>query len=163
MSGPATNEPLVHTIISGGQTGVDRAALDFALDHGFECGGWIPRGRRTEDGCLPQRYPLKELPTRDYRDRTLRNVQDSDGTLILTRGVPRGGTAYTLACAKQQKRPFMSIDLDEDPDVQEVRSWLSRHGITTLNVAGPRLSQHHDIYILTKQYLSVIFHAGNAA
>ena len=157
MKPDASHSPSVQTIISGGQTGVDRAALDFALDHGFDCGGWIPRGRRTEDGPLPPRYPLTELETPNYKDRTLRNVQDSDGTLILTRGAPTGGTAYTLACAQRHARPFWVVDLDKDVDPLGVRAWLHLNQISRLNVAGPRASKHPDIYHLSNYFLKVVF------
>src|SRR5512132_1315628 len=82
-------------IVSGGQTGVDRAALDAAMAFGLACGGWVPRGRRAEDGAVPPRYPMRETRGYTYAERTRRNVRDSDGTLILTRGRPTGGTALT--------------------------------------------------------------------
>src|SRR6266571_9073801 len=83
---------VVSKIVSGGQTGVDRAALDVALELGIPCGGWCPRGRRAEDGIIPERYPLIETPTTAYPQRTERNVRDSDGTLVLTVGRADGGT-----------------------------------------------------------------------
>lgn len=131
-------------VVSGGQTGVDRAALDVAMTLGFRCGGWIPRGRRTEDGPLPQHYPLRETPSSAYEVRTRLNVRDSDGTLILTRGRPSGGTA--LAMARELARPTRVIDLDDPPDPGEVRQWLIAHRIRVLNVAGPRRSSHPGIY-----------------
>src|SRR5207302_8438813 len=98
-------------IISGGQTGVDRAALDVALELGLPCGGWCPRGRRAEDGPLDARYPLRETPWSGYPQRTGWNVRDSDGTLILTRGRPDRGTAYTAEVAGRLHKPCLILDL----------------------------------------------------
>src|SRR5437660_8666127 len=96
-------------LISGGQTGVDRAALDVALELGLPCGGWCPRGRKAEDGVIPDRYPLAETPSPSYRQRTRWNVRDSDGTLILVRGRPTGGTALTLASARRLGKPVLVV------------------------------------------------------
>src|SRR5512134_3746342 len=103
----------IERVVSGGQTGVDRAALDAALALGLPCGGWCPRGRRAEDGAIPLHYPLRETPTARYPQRTEWNVRDSDGTLILTRGRPRGGTAYTISVARRLGRPLLVVDLAE--------------------------------------------------
>lgn len=133
---------MIEKIVSGGQTGVDRAALDAALDRGLPCGGWCPRGRRAEDGPIPARYPLIETPTVDYAERTRWNVRDSDGTLILTRGDMIGGTRLTAEFAASLTRPLLVIDLaaqDEDAVViARIRDWIERSGICILNVAGPR-------------------------
>src|SRR5437870_9182944 len=98
-------------IISGGQTGVDRAALDVALELGLPCGGWCPKRRRAEDGPIPERYPLTETSSRAYPQRTRCNVLDSDGTLILTRGRPTGGTALTIQIAAESGKPYFVVDL----------------------------------------------------
>jgi hypothetical protein len=135
-------------IISGGQTGVDRAALDVALELGIPCGGWCPRGRRAEDGPIPDRYPLEETPTEEYPERTERNVAASDGTLILTRGTPDRGTALTARIANRHGKPLYVVDLAQ-PDAAEVakaRAWLEAQRIEVLNVAGPRESAHDGIY-----------------
>src|SRR5947209_13063019 len=97
---------MVAKIVSGGQTGVDRAALDVALELGLPCGGWCPRGRRAEDGPLPARYPLTETSWEGYPQRTRWNVRDSDGTLILTRGQPDRGTALTIKLAQRLGKPY---------------------------------------------------------
>jgi predicted Rossmann-fold nucleotide-binding protein len=133
-------------IISGGQTGVDRAALDVALELGVPCGGWCPKGRKAEDGCIPDRYPLQETPFPDYKVRTEWNVKDSDGTLILTSGKPTGGTALTITLAEKYAKPNLILVFSETSTPAAVRQWLSRHNIRTLNVAGPRESEEPRIY-----------------
>lgn len=133
------------TVISGGQTGVDRAALDAARACGLLCGGWCPRGRKAEDGRIDPGYPLVETPDGDYSQRTEWNVRDSDGTLVLTRGRPKGGTAFTLAVARRLGRPLLLVDLAQVPSPDAARHWLEAEKIAVLNVAGPRESQHPGI------------------
>jgi hypothetical protein len=128
-------------IVSGGQTGVDRAALDVALRLGIPCGGWCPRGRRAEDGRIPARYPLVETPTARYPQRTEWNVRDSDGTVVLHAGRPRGGTALTLRLLDSQRKPVLRLDLDDGPDPRILAEWIALEGIRVLNVAGPRESE----------------------
>ncbi len=140
-------------VVSGGQTGVDRAALDAAVELGITCGGWCPLGRLAEDGPLDGRYPLEETPTSEYAERTMWNVRDSDGTLILRFGPLTGGTAYTVDCARRLSRPWLEIDLEADPEPAELRSWLASAGISTLNVAGPRGSRHPEVYPRARAYL----------
>ncbi|MCB9477825.1 MAG: putative molybdenum carrier protein [Deltaproteobacteria bacterium] len=131
----------VEKIVSGGQTGVDRAALDAALAWGVPCAGWCPAGRLAEDGPIDERYPLRETPGADYSERTERNVLDSDGTLILNVGTLDGGTAYTAKMAKRHGKPYLIVRIDEDADVREAVSWLARHHIVVMNIAGPRESK----------------------
>lgn len=140
-------------IVSGGQTGVDRAALDTALQLGLHCGGWCPRGRRAEDGPIPERYPLRETPTASYPQRTEWNVRDSDGTLVLHRGRLRGGTALTLRLARRLGRPALAVDLSAAPRAEAVREWIRREGIATLNVAGPRESEQPGIHAQAAAFL----------
>ncbi len=128
-------------VISGGQTGVDRAALDVALELGIPCGGWCPRGRLAEDGRIADRYPLDETPTPDYVQRTEWNVRDADATLVLHRGRLRGGTALTVALARRRGRPCLTVDLAAAADVEAIRAWLIEQRVSVLNVAGPRESQ----------------------
>jgi hypothetical protein len=146
---------VIERIVSGGQTGVDRAALDVALALGLPCGGWCPRGRRAEDGPIDERYPLRETPSPDYPQRTEWNVRDSDGTLVLTRGRPSGGTALTLALARRLDRPCLVLDLASDPDPDHVKRWVEAEGIRTLNVAGPRESQHPGIQDDARAFLEM--------
>jgi hypothetical protein len=146
-------KPALSKIISGGQTGVDRAALDVALELGIPCGGWCPRGRRAEDGPIPDRYSLDETPWGGYPQRTEWNVRDGDGTLILTRGEPDRGTAYTIRLAKQKKKPHLLMDLADEVDVTLIRSWIEQKQIHTLNVAGPRESSSPGIYDQALQLL----------
>lgn len=132
-------------IVSGGQTGADRGALDAAMELGFPVGGWCPAGRRAEDGPIPSRYPLKETPSPEYAVRTAWNVRDSSGTLIFSAGELVGGTAFTVREARQRRKPLMVIDpYGFDPII--VREWIEKHGIDRLNVAGPRESEQPGIY-----------------
>src|SRR5947209_12411896 len=96
-------------IVSGGQTGVDRAALDVALELGLPCGGWCPKGRLAEDGVVPDRYPLDEAPTASYPERTRLNVRDSDATLVLSWGAPQGGTLLTVRACQGQGKPHLVL------------------------------------------------------
>jgi hypothetical protein len=143
-------------IVSGGQTGVDRAALDLALELGLPCGGWCPRGRRAEDGPLPERYPLRETSSPAYPQRTAGNVRDSDATLILTRGEPDPGTALTARLAARYGRPHLIVDLAKSPDAARVRAWLDENQIRVLNVAGPRESAKPGIYAQAKEFLRAV-------
>ena len=132
---------MVQKIVSGGQTGVDRAVLDVALELRIPCGGWCPAGRRAEDGPLPLRYPLVETPSVDYRQRTEWNVRDSDGTLVLTRGRPTGGTRFSLRMAMRLGKPRLAIDLDKTVETAAIKAWIAKNQISILNVAGPRESE----------------------
>jgi hypothetical protein len=140
-------------IVSGGQTGVDRAALDVALRLGLPCGGFCPRGRRAEDGPLARRYPLVETPSPDYAQRTEWNVRDADGTLVLTSGALRGGTALTARRARALGKPLLVLDLALEPDPRSVAAWATAHGVRVLNVAGPRESQRPGFYARAFRFL----------
>lgn len=149
-------------IVSGGQTGVDRAALDVAIVRGIPHGGWCPRGRRAEDGRIPDRYALREDDSPDYAARTERNVVDSDGTLVLAIGAPRDGTALTVRLAKRHAKPCLVVDLGAPPAPATVVDWIATHAIRTLNVAGPRESTHPGIGGRAVAYLErVLARAGD--
>jgi hypothetical protein len=130
-------------IISGGQTGVDRGALDAALELGSTCGGWCPEGRRAEDGRIPVRYPLRELIGGAYADRTRRNVEDAEGTLILHLGPVSGGTQLTLETCRRLGKPVLLLDaatVSSEDGAAQACSFVAAHDIRRLNVAGPRES-----------------------
>ena len=135
---------MVRKIVSGGQTGTDRAALDFALAHGYEVGGWVPKGRLAEDGPIPGRYPgLRESDSPDPAVRTALNVRDSDATLILSHGPLTGGSLLTFREATRAGKPVLHLDLDAIPSTQAtrvLREWLASQRPNVLNVAGPRAS-----------------------
>ncbi len=137
---------LIAKLISGGQTGVDRAALDVALAGELLIGGWCPKGRLAEDGIIPMIYPLLETPSPHYAQRTRWNVRDADATLVLIRNVPTGGTALTIHTARRLHKPYRVIDLTTKPDPTAVASWISQAGMIVLNVAGPRESTCPGIY-----------------
>jgi hypothetical protein len=136
----------IQRLISGGQTGVDRAALDVAIALGVPAGGWCPAGRWAENGPIPLRYPLVETPRTDPAQRTEWNIRDSDGTLVVLDGKPRGGTALTIQTAARLARPLFILDLAGYPEVGAVRRWLDVEQIAVLNVAGPRESECPGIY-----------------
>ncbi len=144
---------LLEKIISGGQTGVDRAALDVAMEFGIPCGGWCPQGRRAEDGRIPDSYPLQEASSPDYPFRTRLNVEDSDGTLILSRGSPQGGTALTLKLATKLNKPFLLVDLDRETDPFQVWQWIKINRVRVLNVAGPREGESAGIFEKASSFL----------
>ncbi|MCA9145351.1 MAG: putative molybdenum carrier protein [Planctomycetaceae bacterium] len=145
---------VVQRIVSGGQTGVDRGALDAAIFLGIEHGGWCPRGRLAEDGIIPARYELTETDSAKYPIRTQRNVIDSDGTLILYEGELQGGTALTLRFAKEHNKPCLAIDLASPLDFEMARQWIVGESLEVLNVAGPRESSSPGIADAALSYLT---------
>lgn len=144
---------MIEKIVSGGQTGVDRAALDCAIALQIPHGGWCPAGRRAEDGIIPERYRLVETDSPEYGDRTRKNVEDSDGTLVLNRNQLEGGTAATLGFAGSCGKPVMVVDLDSPPAMDDIRNWLAANHIEHCNVAGPRESKIPGIYRQAYRYL----------
>ncbi len=143
-------------IVSGGQTGVDRAALDAAIELGIPHGGWCPKGRLAEDGRIPDKYNLSETKTRKYPERTIMNIHDSDGTLIITRSEPTGGTLLTKNVAEKSKKPLLVITINKrvsQKKVVSILSWISENKIKVLNIAGPRESTTSGIYEVAKRLI----------
>lgn len=146
-------------IVSGGQTGADRAALDWAIARGIAHGGWCPRGRRAEDGRISAHYALEETPSRDYAQRTRWNVRDSDATLIVSRAAwLTGGSAYTARCAERLGRPWLHARPGAD-DAAAILAFVEQNRVRTLNVAGPRASTEPAIYAYTLALLERLAHA----
>lgn len=146
-------------LVSGGQTGADRAALDFALAHGIATGGWVPKGRLAEDGAIPDRYVgLLETNSGDFALRTVLNVRDSDATLILSHGPLAGGSLLTLREAAATGRPLLHLDFDQlsfAEAADRLRAWLQALRPITLNVAGPRASHDPRIAAATERVLEL--------
>ncbi len=140
-------------IVSGGQTGVDRAALDAGLEGGIQVGGWCPVGRRAEDGKIPERYPLVELDSPEYDARTEQNVVDSAATLVLNLGVLADGTALTVQLARKHRKPCLVVQLDGDADPGTVAEWIRKLGVKVLNIAGPRESKRPGVYESALQFV----------
>ncbi len=144
-------------IVSGGQTGVDRAALDAALELGISCGGWCPAGRRAEDGPIDSRYPLTETKTSDYLERTRLNVKDSDASLIIYFDKVEGGTKKTRAICEQLGKPFLLLDmssLDEEHALSVLHQFIQENNVRSLNVAGPRASKQAQAHSVTHSLIS---------
>lgn len=145
---------IVEKIISGGQTGADRAGLDVALWHQFPHGGWCPRGRKAEDGPLAGQFQLVETPTSNYLQRTEWNVRDTDGTIVFTLSpIVTGGSLRTLEFARKHKKPFLHIHRGMYQPDSAVQQFISTHGIKLLNIAGSRESKEPGIHQWTKEVL----------
>ena len=156
---------MIARLVSGGQSGVDRAALDAALEIGLPCGGWCPKGRKAEDGRIDDRYPLVETPSGGYSQRTRWNVRDSNATLILTWGRPTGGTLLTADECRKVGKPCFVIDLADETNMAEgvpaAREWIAAtDGI--LNVAGSRASEHVGVYDRAKAFILAALGGGGS-
>ena len=150
----------VEKIVSGGQTGADRAALDFALAHNIPHGGWCPRGRRAEDGALETHYALRETPDPDYPQRTEWNVRDSDGTVIFSLAPElTGGSKLTAELAARQGRPCLHLSRQTHGDTAagRLREFVEQHDIRILNVAGPRASNEPAVPRFVLETLEKLF------
>lgn len=151
---------MLKKIISGGQTGADQGALDAAMEKGFRYGGSIPAGRKTENGPLPSSYAMTVMSSAEYRVRTLQNIKDADGTLILSHGPLSGGSLLTLNLAEKLERPCLHINfsaIDTKDATIEARRWIRENRIETMNVAGPRASSdsriHNRVRLLVLQLI----------
>lgn len=149
--------PTLTCIVSGGQTGVDRGALDAAIWLAIPHGGKCPQGRRAEDGVIPDRYLLEETTSRRYSIRTEMNVVESDGTLILYYGQLSGGTDFTRRMAIKNQKPFFLFDFTDPSDFDDIITWISEHDIAVLNCAGPRESSCPGIGSLARQVCLELF------
>jgi hypothetical protein len=149
----------LHRLISGGQTGVDRGALDAALEAGISVGGWCPRGFRAEDGRVPDKYSLRESESPEYSVRTELNVRDSDGTLILHMGSVFGGTRETRRYAKVLGRPYLAVNLASEKDPERASRWLEKSRLRILNVAGPRESSVPGIQAEAYRFMKMLLSA----
>ena len=151
---------MIEKIVSGGQTGADRAALDFAIHHHLPYGGWVPKGRKTEDGQLPDKYGLQEMPTTDYSQRTEQNVIDSEGTVIISHGFLTGGSALTREFAIRYQKPCLHLDMNNtsiDEAAGSLNLWIRENHLKILNVAGPRAGKDPEIYNVTMSILTAAF------
>ncbi|MEW6302071.1 MAG: putative molybdenum carrier protein [Verrucomicrobiota bacterium] len=151
-------------IISGGQTGADRAALDFALEQGIPHGGWCPKGRLAEDGPISRRYRLRQTPGAEYLQRTEWNVRDADATVIIS--VARelsGGSLATQQFARLHHKPCLHL-VGQRPmaaNARRLQQFVRRHRVKVLNVAGPRASHEPGAALLVKQILTAAFARGS--
>ncbi len=155
----------ISTIVSGGQTGADRAALDWAIGQKVSHGGWCPKGRIAEDGVIDLRYRLTELENSGYRQRTRQNVLDSDATLILNLGELDGGSLATLQFAERHGKPCLTLQLDQaitQSDIDRIHAWLQHNKVWILNIAGPRESKRPGIYAKACQFLDLLLGAQHA-
>ncbi|HEY4235010.1 MAG TPA: putative molybdenum carrier protein [Lacipirellulaceae bacterium] len=153
------------TIVSGGQTGADRVALDFAIEHGIAHGGWCPRGRLAEDGPIDGRYQLQETPSRRYAERTEWNVRDSDATVVFTiSSVASGGTALTIELAKRLDKPLLLLSRDTGATAIEhargLLEFLTVNRARIVNIAGPRASQESEIVAFVRDVLEAALAVG---
>jgi hypothetical protein len=161
---------MIEKIVSGGQTGADQAGLDVAIHFGLDYGGYLPRGRRTERGSLPFRYKnMIETDSRDYPTRTILNITNSDGTVVLTFGSPTGGSAFTLRKCLEKFKPSLHVSLryitdtvligtDNSRSRDVICKWLTENEINNLNVAGSRLSKFPDIYERVYSILEMVIY-----
>lgn len=150
---------MIEKIVSGGQTGADQAGLDLAIELGIPHGGWVPKGRKTEAGRLPDKYRLKETTSTSYPQRTLMNVIDSDGTIIISHGKISGGSAVTKALAAKHRKPCLHINLNEiglPEAATAVANWIDSRQIKVLNVAGSRAGEDAAIYEDAKRLLRLV-------
>ena len=146
----------INKIVSGGQSGADRAALDWAIEHGIPHGGWCPKGRRAEDGPIDGMYRLQQTPSANYVQRTEWNARDSDGTVVFSIGKTlTGGSKKTVALARKHGRPVLHVSVASGVHAVEaaLRRFIGEHDIKVLNVAGPRASKEPEVGKFVKAIL----------
>lgn len=152
---------MIERIVSGGQTGADRAGLDAAIACGIPHGGWCPKGRKAEDGPIPDEYQLTETASGNYLDRTERNVKESDGTVILTMGPLSGGSSRTAEFAREHDKPWLHVKLDAmsiGKVAGTLRRFAKEHGLRVLNVAGSRGSKEPELHRLALNTIMAMLH-----
>lgn len=148
------------TLVTGGQTGIDRAVLDFCLEHQLPCGGWCPGDRQAENGPIDAGYPVTPLPGAGYPERTYANVKDADVTIILFAGKLTGGTAYSAAVARELEKPLRIIDLSitsAEEAAARVKDFLAHYRPSVVNFSGPRHSEWREGYRQCMALLSCLF------
>lgn len=147
-------------LVTGGQTGIDRAVLDFCLEHRILCGGWCPADRRAEDGPIDPRYPVRPLPGAGYRERTRANVKETDATIILHPGKLSGGTAYSARVARELGKPLLILDFSAIQTVEaadHILDFILQHRPSTVNFSGPRESEWEEGYGQCRLLLKRLF------
>jgi hypothetical protein len=151
-------------IISGGQTGADRAGLDWAIKNGISHGGWCPKGRKAEDGPIDAKYQLQEAPSANYLQRTEWNVRDSDGTVIFSLAEHlTGGSLKTLELAKKHRKPYLHLSASKANAASELKIWMQQNNIRVLNVAGSRTSKEPEVGQFAAQVLGEALAGGDHA
>ena len=145
-------------IVSGGQTGADRAALDWALKHNVPCGGWCPKGRKAEDGPIDPKYPLKETPSASYLQRTEWNVRDSDATVLFSiESALTGGSKKTVEFARKHEKPNLHLSAEDNAAAEKLKAFTEEHRVKILNVAGPRASNEPGVGEFVMRTLEAAF------
>lgn len=144
-------------IFSGGQNGADRAALDAAMELGIETGVFCPKDRRAEDGRIPEHYPLTELKSTEYTDRTLKNVLESDASLICYKKQMDNGTELTAVFCEKNNKACLKVCVDRQNSIEDILDWIDQNEIRVLNIAGSRASSEEDIYEVVKPFLMKLF------
>jgi hypothetical protein len=152
---------MIKKIISGGQTGADQAALDSAIQLDMPHGGWVPKGRITQEGSLPDKYKLQEIPDDSYPSHTEQNVIDSDGTVIITHGKLYDGSDYAREMSVKHGRPWIKIDLDITAPLDaalKISNWIIENSIAILNITGSSADKDPKIYEKTRDIIDGVIH-----
>jgi hypothetical protein len=145
-------------IVSGGQTGADRAALDWALAHKLPCGGWCPKGRKSEDGPIDPKYLLKETPLAAYLQRTECDVRDSDATVLFSIApFLSGGSKKTVEFAGEHKKPCLHLCARDKSVAEKLKAFIEEHRVKILKVAGPRASKEPGVGEFVRTVLDKAF------